>query len=171
MSAAATSEHTVLEIVRAHMRAEHGHDLDGTVATFTEDCHYFVAPLRLHLHGRDAIRDWYEHLFAGIPDYTDYDERFWVFDDDPEDRFVLYRATMTGTHLGKWHGWYPTGRRFAVPMLVRIPIAADGLMAGEEIFFDSADLFAQLGILPDRDSLSERAMKRAHAIWSTLFHR
>lgn len=170
MSTTTTGTAAILEVVQEHMRAEDRRDPDAAVATFTEDCHYFVASLGLHLHGRAEIRDWYASLFAGVPDYADRDERYWVFD-DPADRFVLFRATMTGTHLGKWHGWAPTGRRFEVPMLVRIPIADDGLMLAEEVYFDSASLFTQLGVLPARGSLAERAMQRAHAVWSTIAHR
>lgn len=169
-SSATTSAGALLDVVREHMSAEQRHDLDGVVATFTDDCHYYVAPLQLRLRGRDQIREWYAHLFAGIPDYNDVDERYWVFD-DPSEPFVLLRATMTGTHLGKWHGWSPTGRRFEVPMLVRIPMAPDGRMLAEEVFFDSSDLFTQLGMLPARGSVSERLMQRGHAVWSKLTHR
>jgi steroid delta-isomerase-like uncharacterized protein len=151
-----------LSVVTAHNEAEHRQDIDAAMATFTERCHYFVAPLGLRLEGRDAIRDWYEQTFTGIPDYACSDERYWVHESE-EETFVLYSATMHGTHLGTWHGWAPTGRRFSAPMLVRVPIAADGLMEAEEVYFDTASVFQQLGLLPPADGVTERLLKRVHA--------
>lgn len=153
---------TTIDVVERHMAAERARDADAAAATFTDDCHYFVAPLGLQLRGRDQIREWYAGLFAAVPDYDDIPVDQW-YCETPAERFVLYRAEMCGTHRGTWHGWAATGRAFRVPMLVRIPIADDGLMRGEEVFFDTADLFGQLGILPRLGSRTERWGQRLHA--------
>lgn len=148
-----------LENVRRHMHAEHRHDVDAAVACFTDDCHYEVPARALRLRGKAEIAEWYRGLFAGVPDYKDGDEQYWVCDTGHEP-FVLYRATMQGTHTGLWHGWPPTGRSFRVPMLVRIPIAPDGLMLAEEVYFDSGMLSQQLGLMPAPGSVLERAGQR-----------
>lgn len=151
-----------LALVTEHNEAEHRGDIDAAMATFTERCHYFVAPLNLRLEGRAAIREWYEHTFTGVPDYRCTDERYWLYESEQE-TFVLYSATANGTHLGTWHGWAPTGKRFSVPMIVRVPIAEDGLMLAEEVYFDSASVFQQIGLLPPTGGMAERVMQRLHA--------
>ena len=49
-------------------------------------------------------------------------------------------------------------------MLVRIPIAQDGLMEAEVVYNDSADVFMQLGILPRQGSRQERAMQALYRL-------
>lgn len=151
-------------IVRAHMEAEERKDLDAVVACFTADCYYRVPGLGLELRGREQIRGWYEELFAAVPDMTAEQERYWLFDDGDGERFVLYQAEMAGTHLGTLQGWRASGRRFQTAMLVRIPLTSDGLMRAEEVYFDGAHLFRQLGIVPPTGSRRERTLQAGHAL-------
>jgi steroid delta-isomerase-like uncharacterized protein len=148
-----------VEVVKAHMAAEDRQDLEATVATFTEDCYYAVPGLGIELRGKHEIRRWYEDTFAAVPDLRNTDERYYESDGN-----VFFEASIEGTHLGTWAGWAPTGRRFRLPLLVRIPIAADGLMEAEIVHFDNAGLFMQLGILPSQGSAGERAMQAAHRL-------
>jgi steroid delta-isomerase-like uncharacterized protein len=150
---------TAIDVVKAHMEAEDRQDLDATVATFTDDCYYQVPGLGIELRGKGEIRRWYEELFAAIPDFRNSDERYWEAEGS-----IFFAASMEGTHLGTWHGWAPTGRSFRSPMLVRIPIAADGLMEAEIVYNDSADVFMQLGILPRQGSRQERALQALHRL-------
>src|SRR5215213_5198086 len=157
---------SVIENVKAHMAAEDRQDLDATLATFTESCWYSVPGLGIELRGRKQIRRWYEELYAAIPDFRNSDERYWEAEGQ-----VFFSAYMEGTHLGTWHGWPATGRSFRSPMLVRIPIAADGLMEAEVVYNDSADVFMQLGILPRQGSRQERAMQALYRLRGRLPHR
>jgi steroid delta-isomerase-like uncharacterized protein len=154
---------SALEAVKAHMAAEDRQDLNATLATFTEDCWYSVPGLGIELRGKDQIRRWYEELFAAIPDFRNSEERYWEADGQ-----IFFAAYMEGTHVGTWHGWPPTGRRFKSPMLVRIPIAQDGLMEAEIVYNDSADVFMQLGILPRQGSRQERAMQALYRLRGRL---
>jgi steroid delta-isomerase-like uncharacterized protein len=154
-----TRAKSAIEIVKAHMAAEDRQDLDATVATFTEDCYYLVPGLGIELRGRDEIRRWYEETFVAVPDFRNTDERYYESDGN-----VFFEASIEGTHLGTWAGWAPTGRRFSVPILVRIPIAADGLIEAEIVHFDNAGLFMQLGILPSQGSRQEKAMQAIHGL-------
>jgi steroid delta-isomerase-like uncharacterized protein len=151
------------EVVERHMAAEHRQDVEGAVACFTEDCYYEVPGLGMHLRGREQIAENYRQLFAALPDYGSSEERYWWVDEGPDAPFVLYESTMEGTHTGTWQGWAPTGKRFRTWMLVRIPIAPDGLMLAEIVYFDSVDIFTQLGLLPEPGSGSERLLQRGHA--------
>jgi len=150
---------SALEVVRAHMEAEDRQDLEATLATFTEDCYYRVPGLGIELRGKAEIRRWYADLFAAIPDFRNSDEHYWEAEGQ-----VFYGAYMEGTHLGTWHGWASTGRSFRSAMLVRIPIAPDGLMEAEIVYNDSADVFMQLGILPRQGSSQERIMQGLHRL-------
>jgi steroid delta-isomerase-like uncharacterized protein len=155
-----------IDVVKQHMEAEDRQDLEATLATFTEDCWYSMPVLGVELRGKDQIRRHYEGLFAAVPDFANADERYYE-----GDGFVLFEALMQGTHTGTWDGWAPTGKRFSSPMLVRIPIAPDGLMEAEVVYFNPADIFEQLGILPMRGSRQERAMQRMHALRTKLKRR
>jgi steroid delta-isomerase-like uncharacterized protein len=148
-----------IEVVKAHMAAEDRQDLDATLATFTDDCYYEVPGLGIALRGKDEIRRWYEDTFAAIPDLRNTDELYYESEGN-----VFFEASIEGTHLGSWAGWAPTGRRFRLPLLVRIPIAADGLMEAEIVHFDNAGLFMQLGILPRQGSVQERAIQAIHRL-------
>lgn len=154
---------TALDVVRAHMEAEHRHDVEAAVACFTERAYYRIPGLDVELHGRDEIRRWYEDLFTAFPDFSSPDERYWEVRSDGE-HSVFYESRMEGTHLGPLRGWAPTGRRISTPMLVRIPIAADGLMEAEIVYFDTAHLFADLGVLPRAGSPAELALQRLHGV-------
>jgi steroid delta-isomerase-like uncharacterized protein len=146
-----------MEVVRAHMEAEDRQDLEATVATFTDDCYYEVPGLGIHLRGKDEIRRWYEQTFAAVPDFRNANERYYECEGN-----VFFEADIEGTHLGTWAGWAPTGKRFSTPILVRIPIAADGLIEAEIVHFDNAGLFMELGILPRQGSAQERVMQALH---------
>jgi steroid delta-isomerase-like uncharacterized protein len=151
------STKSVLEVIKAHMEAEDRRDVEATVATFTDDCYYDVPGLGIHLRGKDEIRRWYEESFAAVPDFRNANERYYECEGN-----VFFEADIEGTHLGTWAGWAPTGKRFSLPILVRIPIAADGLIEAEIVHFDNAGLFMQLGILPKQGSAQERVMQALH---------
>jgi hypothetical protein len=141
------------------MAAEDRQDLDAAMECFTEDCYYEVPGLGIKLRGKAEIRKWYTDLFAAVPDFRNSEERYWEAGD-----CFFFSAFMEGTHSGTWHGWAPTNRSFRSPMLVRIPIAPDGLMEAEIVYQDSADVFMQLGILPRQGSRQERVMQTLHRL-------
>jgi steroid delta-isomerase-like uncharacterized protein len=151
------------DIVRRHMAAEDRQDVDGVLATFTENCWYRVPGLGVELRGKDEIRGWYESTFRAVPDFRNVDERYWIAGDQ-----VFFEARIEGTHLGEWLGWARTGRRFSAPLMCRIPIAPDGLMEAEIVYLDGADVFAQLGILPARGSRQERGLQAIQRLRARL---
>ena len=122
-----TTTKSTLEVIKAHMAAEDRQDVEATLDTFTEDCYYRVPGLGIDLRGKDQIRNWYQETYVGVPDFRNANERYWEADGN-----VFFEADIEGTHLGTWAGWAATGRRFKLPIMVRIPIASDGLMEAAE---------------------------------------
>jgi steroid delta-isomerase-like uncharacterized protein len=161
-----TNTKSALEVVKAHMEAEDRQDIEATLATFTDDCYYSVPGVGVELRGKDEIRNWYRESFVAVPDFRNANERYYESGSN-----VFLEASIEGTHLGTWQGWAPTGRRFSIPIMVRIPIAADGLMEAEIVHFDSAGLFMQLGILPKQGSRQERTMQALHRFRTRLARR
>lgn len=154
---------SALEVVKAHMAAEDRQDIEATVATFTENCYYRVPGLGIELRGRHEIRRWYRETFEAVPDFRNSEERYYESEGN-----IFLEANIEGTHLGTWAGWPPTGRKFMVPILVRIPIADDGLLEAEIVYFDNAGLFMQLGILPKQGSRQERVMQAIQRLRSLV---
>jgi ketosteroid isomerase-like protein len=126
---------TALENVRAHMAAEDRQDVEAAVACFTEDCYYEVPGIGVRLDGRDQIKRWYEDLFTAVPDFRNVDERQYVIESEGRTT-IFHESKFAGTHTGDWMGWAPTNRFFETAMLVRIPIADDGLMEAEIVYQD-----------------------------------
>jgi steroid delta-isomerase-like uncharacterized protein len=162
----ATGTRSALEVVKEHMEAEDRQDVEAILATFTEDCYYSVPGIGVELRGKEQIRRWYEESFTAVPDFRNSDERYYESGSN-----IFFEASIEGTHLGNWQGWAPTGRRFSLPILVRIPIAPDGLLEAEVVHFDSAGLFMQLGVLPRQGSRQERAMQAVHRLRSRFVRR
>lgn len=150
---------SAIEVVQRHMAAEDRQDVDAAVACFTDDCYYRVPGLGVELRGKDGIRGWHQDLFSAVPDFSNTDECYWE-----SDGTVFFEANIGGTHRGTWEGWAPTNRRFSTRLLVRIPIAADGLMEAEVVYLDTVDIFTQLGILPKPGSAQERVMQAVHRL-------
>ena len=157
---------STLEVIKAHMAAEDRQDVEATLETFTEDCYYRVPGLGVDLRGKDQIRSWYQETYVGVPDFRNVNEHYWEAEGN-----LFFEADIEGTHLGTWAGWAATGRRFKLPIMVRIPIASDGLMEAEIVYFDSADLFMQLGILPHQGSTQERVLQAIHRLRMRLTRR
>jgi hypothetical protein len=89
----------------------------------------------------DAVRAAYEQHTA-FPDLAPDDEGI-AYND--EDDFVVVWGTLRGTSTGEWLGVPPGGGRFSVPFANVVPFR-QGLMTGEQIYFDLATLCEQAGI-------------------------
>jgi len=131
----------MLRLFEAHREAEAARDIDAILETFVEDCFLETVALGVRSEGRDAVRAAYEQqFFASFPDLDPHDEGMAVGDD-----VVVVWGTLRGTSRGAWLGVPPGGGTFAVPFANVVPFA-DGLMAGERIYFDLATLCEQAGI-------------------------
>jgi steroid delta-isomerase-like uncharacterized protein len=133
----------MVRLFEAHREAEAARDIDAILETFIDDCFLETMPLGLRSEGRDAVRAAYEQqFFTAFPDLAP-DDKGIAYND--EDDFVVVWGTLRGTSTGEWLGVPPGGGCFSVPFANVVPFS-QGLMTGEQIYFDLATLCEQAGI-------------------------
>jgi len=97
--------------------------------------------------GREQIQAMMEGVWRAFPDWTltsrglyDCGDAAWL------------AWTITGTHKGEFRGIPPTHRRFEVLGCSHFTLAADGFIAQDDVYFDSATMLRQLGLLPEPEA-------------------
>lgn len=143
-------ENTVL----AHFEAENRHDVAATLATFKSGCGRTELPGEV-ADGPEAVADAYRELFTAFPDM-----RF--IDIKPSsvchhgDRVIL-ESRVQGTHRGAYRGLPPTGRWVDLPVVAIFEFDGPDLLT-ERAYFDRLELFIQLGVGRDPNTLAGRVM-------------
>ncbi|PSP96659.1 hypothetical protein BRC89_13460 [Halobacteriales archaeon QS_4_70_19] len=114
-------------------------------------------------HGREALRSFFEELFAAVPDSSFEVEAI----HDVDETTAIGQWQLTGTFEGgPFEGIEPTGEpldfRGIDVLEFEDRTAADGseerLLAHNTIYYDGLTFARQIGLLPDEDSLPDRAM-------------
>jgi steroid delta-isomerase-like uncharacterized protein len=136
-----------LRQVERHVGFENAHDLDAIMETFGADASYHDEPWNEHCLGRDAVRDYYTQLIAAVPDLHIDPHGPHVADD-----VVVLECTITGTHLGPWHGLPATGRPVSIPLCGVYTFDHGAAIAGERIYYDRAMVLEQLGVFYNPES-------------------
>ncbi len=104
--------------------------------------------------GTDAIRGYFEEMFAAVPDFQLEVERIVA-----QDNVSVVQWRATGTFDGApFQGIEPTGRRVDLRGVDVIEWAEDGTIDHNTIYYDGAEFARQIGMLPPRDSTGERAI-------------
>jgi steroid delta-isomerase-like uncharacterized protein len=127
-------------IVNQHIAAENRHDVEATVATFHHP--------RYEVNGEEsdgeaAVRDLLQELMAGFPDFKAEVGKTYHADDA-----VIGEGRITGTHNGEFAGVPATGRRVDYPIVAIFEFDEDRLLC-EKVYFDSATILTQIGVLPE----------------------
>jgi steroid delta-isomerase-like uncharacterized protein len=130
-------------IVREHVDAENRQDVAATLATFDHPRYEVNGE---ESDGEDAVTDLLEDLLTAFPDFHAEEERLHHADDA-----VITEGRITGTHAGTFSGIPPTGRRISYPVVAIFEFEEDRLVC-EKVFFDTATVLVQLGVLPDPGS-------------------
>jgi steroid delta-isomerase-like uncharacterized protein len=130
-------------IVLEHVAAENRHDVDATIATFHQPRYEMNGETS---DGETAVRALLEELLTGFPDLCINPEKVHHADDA-----VIGEARMTGTHSGTFAGIPATGRSIDYPIVGIFEFDDDRLVC-EKVYFDSAILLRQLGVLPATDA-------------------
>lgn len=130
------------EVVREHMDSENRHDFETTLKTFSHPRYELIATGEVY-DGEDAVRGYYAATRASFPD-----QRNVVHTIRHADDAVIVEFDLMGTHRGPLRGLPPTGREFTCRMVALFLFETDRIV-GERVYFDSATILRQLGILPD----------------------
>jgi hypothetical protein len=119
-----------------HSLAEDRRDIDGLIATVTDDATYEIVPTGQTWHGHDGVRAFYGELFTAFPD-----NRFELTEIVVGPQGVFEAARLTGTNLGPWAGVEPLGLPVELEVLILFPWnRVRRLFTGERIWFDRGNL-------------------------------
>ena len=122
-----------------HSIAEDKRDIEGLLATLTNDPEYQLVPTNQRWQGVNAVRTFYTELFAAFPD-----NRFELTDIVIGPQGVFEAARLTGTNLGPWAGAPASGLPIDLEVLILFPWdAAAHRFKGERIWFDRGSLQAR----------------------------
>jgi steroid delta-isomerase-like uncharacterized protein len=131
---------TYTAVLHQHLAAETVFDMEGTLATLTEDCLFEdVATGEVH-RGREGVRAYYSEwwtAFGIVPE----DIRSYIVSED----FLIVETRFVGIHRGSYRGAGATGKPLNLPVAILISLR-DGLMSGERFYYDRATLLSQIGI-------------------------
>jgi steroid delta-isomerase-like uncharacterized protein len=129
------------------LAAYNRHDGTGFAECFTENGVLRPVATGEMAEGREQIKAMMEEVWRAFPDWTldsrglyDCGDAVWV------------AWTITGSHEGEFRGIPPTHRRFEMPGCSHFTLAADGLIAQDDVYHDSATVLRALGVLPEPEA-------------------
>lgn len=129
-------------LVREHMESENRHDFQATLATFVHP-RYEIVPTGEVYDGPEEVMRYYATSRGAFPDQRNEVRAMHHTDDG-----VIVEFDLLGTHRGPLRGIPPTRREFRCPMVALFLFEGERI-ACERVYFDSATILRQLGILPD----------------------
>jgi predicted ester cyclase len=109
-------------------------------------------------HGRAALRDLFAELFAAVPDSTFETEAIHAVDADTAIGQWRFTGTFDG---GPFQGIEPTGAELdfrGVDVMAFETRSGEKLLSHNTIYYDGLTFARQVGLLPDEDSLGDRAL-------------
>jgi steroid delta-isomerase-like uncharacterized protein len=143
------------ELVDRWQAAWVGRDRAAFAAICAPDIHYEDPLCGDPLEGPDALGDHAARLWAAFPDarIERTGERL------TDGHFVAAPCKLLGTHRGEIEGLGPTGRFVVVHLVCYCELDPDRRRLWRvRAFFDAYDAAVQLGVLPARGTLGERAL-------------
>ena len=124
-----------------HSLAENDRNIDGLLATLTDDAVYEMVPTRQKWHGLNGARAYYTELFGAFPDNT-----FEMTEIVVGPQGVFEAARLRATFTGPFTGFAPTGLPVDLEVLILFPWDPEArLFKGEKIWFDVRDLVPTSG--------------------------
>lgn len=118
---------------KAHSIAEDARDLDGLVATLTDDCVYELVGGDVEAgrrwEGHDGARAFYTAFLGAFPDVA-----FFLQDITIGPQGVTEVAAVRATHVGDFAGWPATGEPVTFTVVIVFPWDPDaGRFRGERV--------------------------------------
>ena len=129
-------------VVREHMASENRQEFDVTLGTFAHPRYELIATGEVY-DGTEEVSRYYAASRAAFPDQRNEVHAVYHADDA-----VIVEFDLLGTHQGPLRGVPPTGRDFRCRMVALFLFAGDRIVC-ERVYFDSATLLRQLGLIPD----------------------
>ncbi len=143
------------ELLDRFQAAVVGRDPAALSAVCAPDLHYEDPLCGDPLEGPEALGDHLAHLWAAFPDVRieRTGERL------GDGRFVAAPLKLLGTHRGELEGLVPTGRFVVVHAVLYCELDADRTRLWRvRAFLDAYGTAVQMGVLPARGTLGERAL-------------
>lgn len=138
-----------VEDVRAFVdRAQaawNGHDRDTYVGLSADD-QVTTAPGGMRLEGRSGAEQFYDAWQGAFPD-TNITLDSVICDESSACVEARFAGTHSGTLVSPQGEIPPTGRRVTIPF-VHLFTLRDGKIANGRLYFDTAELMVQLGLVP-----------------------
>jgi len=126
--------------IREHIVAESTHDMKALIDGMTRDCFNDVASVPKPFRGPKRVAERYRKHWAGFPDFKVRVRRLLAVGKDT----IVTENEWSGTHLGKFLGYPPTGKHVKVRALVVWHFKGKKLW-GETVFFDMARVLKDIG--------------------------
>jgi steroid delta-isomerase-like uncharacterized protein len=126
--------------IREHIKAESTHDMAALLAGMTSDCFNDVACVAKPFIGPKRVAERYDKHWEGFPDFKVRVKRLLAVGDTT----IVTENEWSGTHLGPFLGYRPTGKRVKVRALVVWHFKGKKLW-GETVFFDMGMILKKIG--------------------------
>jgi len=146
----ASTQHAISSLWDTHVALEFTHkDTDATLATMTNNPRVTIVPIMIGGQGREEMRTFYsKHFLNQIPpDMEVVPVSRTIGESRVVDELVL-RFTHSMTMDWMLPGVPATGKRIELAMVVVVHVEGDKI-ASENIYWDSATILRQAGLLPD----------------------
>ena len=150
---ATTTATDTASVVRSYFEALGRRDRDAQMNWYAPDGVGRFYGLQDEPNDRDQVRQFFSELFDAFPDFT-IEVRDLILEGDQA--AVRWRATGTFSGSSRFLGLLPTGESIDLEG-VDIVRVRDGKIARIDAYTDSSELARQLGAMPPRDSLGDRA--------------
>jgi len=130
-----------MDIVDRHFAAENAHDIEATLATYTDDIIWDdITHPDSPFHGKEAVAGVYSSIMDAIPDVNlETIRRF----SSGDGSYVVDESILTGHVEGSWVGVDGGGAPVRTRILHVFEIR-DGLISYENTWFDSAPVRQQI---------------------------
>ena len=150
-----TRRKAVEQTLRSYFEAMDNRDAHAMASHWREDGVEDIVPVGV-LRGHDELRDYFESLFAAMPDARTTVTRLVAGEQSCAVEWRL-EATLNGAPL---MGIEPNGKHIEIRGFDLFELE-DGELVSNTAYFDGAGLARQIGMLPADGSGADRAMKGA----------
>jgi glyoxylase-like metal-dependent hydrolase (beta-lactamase superfamily II)/predicted ester cyclase len=142
-------------VARTYFGAVADRDVDAMIACWAPGGIDSIAPVG-DLVAPDGIRAMFTELFTAVPDM-----KFEILDLVAARNQAAVRWRATGTFCGgPFQGVEPTGARIELEGIDLVTVE-DGLVQRNDAYYDGTQFARQVGLMPPRDSATERTMTNA----------